>query len=188
MDALTNRIVGALYLMLLPMFPFYFGELAKFVDPEFQMLPFTQQCLGWISAIGALIAIPNMLLFFFAFAYQFRLDTSPRIQIPVYGLMPSKPIVQVRRKPVIQTEGFVYLLKSEVGFYKIGHAANPNDRIRTFNVKLPFQVEFEHLIKCKDRFTAERKLHKRYADKRLNGEWFHLTADDVAAIKAINEM
>jgi len=37
-------------------------------------------------------------------------------------------------------------------------------------------------------YNAEKKLHKLFADKRVNGEWFALTDDDVAKIKAIEEL
>ena len=82
-------------------------------------------------------------------------------------------------------QGFVYLLKSPSGFYKIGRTKSPEDRLRTFSVKLPFEVEFEHITECQDMYYLEKTLHKRFADNRVNGEWFDLTADDVAYIKSI---
>lgn len=81
--------------------------------------------------------------------------------------------------------GFVYLIRSEVGYYKIGRTVNPDDRIRTFSVRLPFRVEYEHLIKCEDQRALEKQLHTKFADKRIDGEWFELTPDDVAYIKSL---
>jgi len=88
-----------------------------------------------------------------------------------------------RRKK--RAPGFVYLIRSESGHYKIGRTVNPEDRIQTFSVKLPFRVEYEHLIKCEDQVALERALHTRFSDKRVEGEWFDLSPEDVAYIKSI---
>lgn len=85
-------------------------------------------------------------------------------------------------------DGWVYLVRGPQGWYKIGHTKNPDDRRTTFGVKLPFDVKFDHLIKCKNRREAEVHLHKVFAHRRGNGEWFRLTADDITTIKAIKEM
>lgn len=96
-------------------------------------------------------------------------------------------ILQVERNYVEQhTKGYVYLLKSVTGFWKIGRTVNPKDRLKTFGVKLPFEVEYEHLIPCRDHIELERSLHKQFADKRVNGEWFDLSPEDIAVIKSIH--
>lgn len=84
--------------------------------------------------------------------------------------------------------GYVYLLKAENGYYKIGRTKSPKDRIKTFGVKLPFKVEFEHLIQTDDMEGLEAELHFTFADKRLDGEWFNLTSGDVEYIKAMGEV
>ncbi len=81
--------------------------------------------------------------------------------------------------------GYVYLLKSMSGYYKIGRTKNPKNRLATFSVKLPFEVEFEHVIECRDMYRLEKSLHSHFAERRVNGEWFDLSADDVAYIKSI---
>ena len=81
--------------------------------------------------------------------------------------------------------GFVYVLKSESGTYKIGRTKNPDDRLRTFSVKLPFAVEYEALIYSSDMIALERDLHLRFADKRVNGEWFTLNEQDMDEIRLI---
>lgn len=82
-----------------------------------------------------------------------------------------------------ETAGFVYLLKSPTTNYKIGRTKNPNDRLKTFEVKLPFEVEFEHLIQCVDMYRAEGILHHRFRYRRVNGEWFTLSDAEVFFIK-----
>lgn len=85
--------------------------------------------------------------------------------------------------------GYVYLLRNDEGLYKIGRTKDPDDRMATFKLSLPFRVKYEHLIECSDAVAGERALHKRFAAKRLRGpngehtEWFELTPTDVRAIK-----
>lgn len=80
------------------------------------------------------------------------------------------------------TAGYVYLIQSPTTYWKIGRTSDPNDRIKTFNVKLPFEVNYKHLIKTSDMYTLESNLHIKYASKRVEGEWFALTEDDVIEI------
>lgn len=84
--------------------------------------------------------------------------------------------------------GYVYLLKADTGHYKIGRTKNPKDRIKTFSVKLPFRVEYDCLIKSDEYITLEAELHATFADKRIEGEWFALTDDDVAYIRELAEV
>lgn len=88
-------------------------------------------------------------------------------------------------KRVQYTGQFVYLLQSPTGAYKIGRTKNPADRLRTFGVLLPFEVEYVCVIETTDMYTLERNLHTKFTDKNINGEWFALTEDDVAYIKGL---
>lgn len=82
--------------------------------------------------------------------------------------------------------GYVYLLRSKNGdHYKIGKASDPKSRTKTIGIKLPFEVELIHTIHCKDYTAAEEKLHIRFEQKRVNGEWFALSLEDVEWIKSI---
>lgn len=81
--------------------------------------------------------------------------------------------------------GFVYLLSTSLGHYKIGHTKNPKSRLSEFSVKLPFDIECECLIKTKDRYALEQELHERFDDKRVNGEWFELEPGDVEYIQSL---
>lgn len=83
-------------------------------------------------------------------------------------------------------EGWVYLLKADNGTYKIGKTTNPHSRKRTFGVRLPFAVEYLHLIQTDDIGALERALHEKFAAKRLRGsEFFALTDEDVAFIRSL---
>lgn len=81
--------------------------------------------------------------------------------------------------------GFVYLLQSPTSAYKIGRTKDPQSRMKTFGIQLPFEVEYACLIETPDMYDLESRLHSRFAKKRINGEWFNLTNDDVEYIKSL---
>lgn len=81
--------------------------------------------------------------------------------------------------------GFVYLVQSSTGYYKIGRTSDPNNRMKTFSVKLPFEVSYACVIETVDMKTLEQSLHEQFAGKRVNGEWFALDAADVEYIRGL---
>jgi len=91
---------------------------------------------------------------------------------------------KVERTP---KNGFVYLLKTPLDgtLFKIGKASNPYNRLKTFNVKLPFPIQYECLIQTTDMSLLERELHTKFASKRLDGEWFRLDQEDVEYIRTL---
>lgn len=77
--------------------------------------------------------------------------------------------------------GFVYVVAGG-GYYKIGKSQKVPARLRNFGLLLPFPVELIHSFPVDDCDQSEQRLHAMFADKRINGEWFDLTADDLALI------
>lgn len=75
--------------------------------------------------------------------------------------------------------GYVYVVKSDTGHYKIGRTNNPDDRRKTFNVKLPVEIQFLVLIKTGNMNYLESTLHRMFSHKRVNGEWFKLSDTDL---------
>jgi hypothetical protein len=78
--------------------------------------------------------------------------------------------------------GFVYIIKSELG-YKIGMTKSIHDRTRIFNVKLPIEWEFEKIYCLKDYKLLEKFLHSKFNNKKINGEWFNLSEEDLILIE-----
>lgn len=78
--------------------------------------------------------------------------------------------------------GYVYLIRSG-RHYKIGLTTDLEQRHRTLRIQLPERATQVHVIATDDPRGIEKYWHERFADRRLNGEWFVLTAQDVAAFK-----
>lgn len=81
--------------------------------------------------------------------------------------------------------GYIYLITSKDGLYKIGLSKDVMSRIKTLGVTLPFEIEPIHTIKTDDMVGLEKELHSRFESKRIRGEWFALETDDVEYIKSL---
>jgi len=90
--------------------------------------------------------------------------------------LPSSP----SRTP--ENFGAVYLMKSG-RYFKVGRTNSVGRRERELAIQLPDPVKVIHSIKTDDPAGIEDYWHRRFQDRRKNGEWFELTPEDVRAFK-----
>ena len=78
--------------------------------------------------------------------------------------------------------GYVYLMKAG-RFYKIGRTNALGRREREVVIQLPEAAKVMRSIKTDDPTGIEEYWHRRFQDRCKNGEWFELTAQDLAAFR-----
>lgn len=78
--------------------------------------------------------------------------------------------------------GYVYLLKFG-RHHKIGRSNSAGRRERELSIQLPEKARLVHAIKTDDPVGIELYWHRRFESRRGNGEWFDLTAEDIAAFR-----
>lgn len=71
--------------------------------------------------------------------------------------------------------GFVYIIESDNGLLKIGRSTRPHKRINAIRTQSAAGIKkiviSEPILNYAE---SERKLHKIFKNKRINGEWFDL--------------
>jgi hypothetical protein len=102
--------------------------------------------------------------------------------VAICAPLAASPIVADSHDVPQPVDGFVYLIRSGK-YYKIGCSNDAGRRAYEIALQLPEPVTRVHVIPTDDPYGIERYWHQRFADKRVNGEWFRLNSQDVKAFK-----
>lgn len=83
---------------------------------------------------------------------------------------------KMRLEEFSNEETYVYIIGNiEKEFCKIGFSKNPSERIKSIQTGCPYEVKL--LCYYKGDMITEKRLHEKYKDLRLHGEWFKLEGD-----------
>lgn len=83
--------------------------------------------------------------------------------------------------------GYLYLLRSNVGYYKIGRTINVDVRVGQHLRDYPVTLDVVHVVVVPDMIRYESWLLSKFSDRKMQGEWFSLSDDDVNWIKSLDE-
>ena len=91
--------------------------------------------------------------------------------------------------PIVEHPGWVYVIQAENGLCKIGRSVlDPHRRVKALQDNSPWALELVALVETGDAFQLEKQLHRQFAHKRKQGEWFALTKEDVTNIRNVPDI
>lgn len=90
-------------------------------------------------------------------------------------------------KPEKTYDDFVYLVHAS-GHWKLGVSQNVEQRLRELQTGCPFRVEIVKFWKSEQAAKVERALHRRFAEHRMEGEWFKLPESALTYLKGIDDL
>jgi Meiotically up-regulated gene 113 len=115
-------------------------------------------------------------------ALRIRVDGDPSFE-DVAAILPEPTMRKAEKVAVPRPEdGNVYLIRSGA-YYKIGRSDDLERRVKEIRIALPDKATLVHTIRTDDPAGIEAYWHRRFADRRANGEWFKLSAMDVSAFR-----
>ena len=83
--------------------------------------------------------------------------------------------------------GFVYLMQSSNGYHKVGITTDIKKRLNGIRRLFPVKIDIVHHIASNDYRNVERFIHKKFASKRVQHEWFNLEDGDVRWFKLLRD-
>lgn len=84
-------------------------------------------------------------------------------------------------------EGYVYLIESENGYYKIGKSIDIERRLNQHEMDYPLKLRIIHSFESSNARRDEKKILDAFSQKNLRGEWFQLDECDIAWFKSIED-
>lgn len=74
--------------------------------------------------------------------------------------------------------GWLYVVQCS-DYYKIGKTNSVKNRFAQLQSSMPFALRLIHQSYHHDIVQTERNIHATFSDKRIRGEWFTLSAEDL---------
>jgi len=115
-------------------------------------------------------------------SFKVRFIFLPNCEFHVYIEHSRSRTVKIEDKNVRDSfyadPGYVYFIESKFG-WKIGKTRNLDNRKKTFDVKLPFKFALRRFVKSHNITKLEIEFHDYFKNKKLNGEWYLVTEDDI---------
>ena len=102
------------------------------------------------------------------------------------ALPPPKSAPASPPKPPKPVAGFVYLIAADGLHWKIGKGADPKSRLYFQQIGNHQRLELRHVIQTDDMAWLEQAMHEHFAEQHVRGEWFALSAEDVASFCLID--
>lgn len=82
--------------------------------------------------------------------------------------LPDRGFPRVSPEPTVSG---VYFIRAG-NMVKIGHSHNPESRLKSIQTSNPVKLEMLHVIRTRHQWSCEEKLHARFREDRVCGEWF----------------
>jgi hypothetical protein len=124
------------------------------------------------------IAIVVFITFLIYRAYKKFAKGEPT-KTPVKEWHHLDPISQRYESSTLDT-GFVYFIReSGMNHIKIGKADDPEQRKKELSTGSAHKHEIVHLVKSKKPYKTENLFHCYFSEKRIKGEWFNLTENEL---------
>lgn len=94
-----------------------------------------------------------------------------------------------KQRFALRLDGWVYVIGNiEHGWFKIGYSrVSPESRLEQIKGNCPVPLKIIARMEHKQAYLIEQMLHGRFAKKRLQGEWFQLTLDEIRSIEVPSE-
>lgn len=77
--------------------------------------------------------------------------------------------------------GYIYIIKCK-NFYKIGRTKSFKNRLNDYNDAYPFKIKVIRQIQVDDYVKVETTLLRKFRHKRVKGEWFKFSNDDLVQL------
>lgn len=100
---------------------------------------------------------------------------------------PPKILTDREYLVLLQVPGFVYMLKSENGYHKIGRSIDVEYRRIQIERDIPLIINIEHYFATNHYIAAEAYMHRKYDSKRVKYEWFRLSDRQMREFKSVQD-